>query len=139
MKKVLFGLLSLALISTTACKKSKDAPAFTKENVAGAYKLDKVTFKYGGSEQDITSAWVDDCEKDDIITLNVDLTYNSQDAGVECTGDYSGTWAIPADKKFQLDTETFDVTTWDGSYVGFSQSYDFGGQNGTVIMYMKKQ
>jgi hypothetical protein len=139
MKKVLFGLLSLALITTTACKKSKDAPAFTKENVAGTYKLDKVTFKYGSSEQDITSAWVDDCEKDDILELKVDLTFTSTDAGVECTGDYSGTWSIPAANKFEMDGETYDVATWDGNYAGFSQVYDFGGQNGTIIMYIKRQ
>ena len=61
MKKVIFGLLSLTLIFG-ACKKSKDAPAFTKENVAGAYSLIKVTFKTsaGGGEQDITSSYVDD-------------------------------------------------------------------------------
>lgn len=139
MKKVLFGLLSLALITTTACKKSKDAPAFTKENVAGTYKLDKVTFKVGSSEQDITSAWIDDCEKDDILTLKVDLTFTSEDAGEECSGDYSGTWSIPAANKFELDGETYDVTTWDGTTLGAGQSYDFGGQNGTVIMYVKKQ
>ena len=59
MKKVLFGLLSLTLFVATACKKSKDAPAFTKENVAGAYSLLKVTFKTsaGGGEQDITSSY----------------------------------------------------------------------------------
>lgn len=139
MKKVLFGLLSLALITTTACKKSKDAPAFTKENVAGTYKLEKVTFKYGSSEQDITSSWVDDCEKDDVMTLKADLTFNSVDAGEECSGDYSGTWSIPAASKFELDGETYDVTTWDGTTLGAGQAFDFGGQNGTIIMYIKKQ
>jgi hypothetical protein len=140
MKKVLFGLLSLTLIVATSCKKSKDAPALTKENVAGQWGLDKVTFKYGsGSEQDITSAYVDDCEKDDIITLKVDLTYDSHDAGVECTGDYSGTWSLPAANKFEMDGEQFDVTQWDGSNLALSEAYDFGGNMGTIIMYMKKK
>lgn len=139
MKKVLFGLLSLTLIVGTSCKKSKDAPALTKENVAGQWMLDKVTFKYASTEQDITSAWVDDCQKDDIVTLKVDFTYDSHDAGVECTGDYSGTWGLPAAQKFELDGDQYDVSTWDGSTLGISQAYDFGGNNGTVIMYMKKK
>ncbi|HYC28425.1 MAG TPA: hypothetical protein VEB42_06400 [Chitinophagaceae bacterium] len=139
MKKVLFGLLSLTLIVATSCKKSKDAPALTKENVAGQWMLDKVTFKYASSEQDITSAWVDDCEKDDVITLKVDFTYDSKDEGVECTGDYSGTWGLPAANKFELDGDQYDVSTWDGSSLAISQAYDFGGNNGTIIMYMKKK
>ena len=140
MKKVLFGLLSLALIATTACKKSKDAPAFTKETIVGAYKLDKVTFKAGGSaEQDITSAWVEDCEKDDVMTLKTDFTFSSVDAGAECSGNYDGTWGLPAANKFELDGETYDVASWDGTTMGISQAWDFGGSTGTVIVYMKKQ
>ena len=82
MKKALLGLLSLALITTTACKKSKDAPAFTKENVVGTYKLDKVTFKANGSaEQDVTDELFDPCEQDDIVVLKSDFTYESEDTG----------------------------------------------------------
>jgi hypothetical protein len=139
MKKVLFGILSLALIVTTSCKKSKDAPALTKENVAGAYSLQKVTFKYGSSaEQDITAGYVEDCQKDDVITLKTDFTYDSHDAGVECSGDYSGTWNLPAANKFELDGETYDVASWDGSTLSISEAYDFGGNAGTIIIYMKK-
>lgn len=140
MKKVLFGLLSLTLIIGTACKKSKDAPAFTKENVAGAYTLIKVTFKTsaGGGEQDITSSYVDDCEKDDILTLKADGTYDSKDAGQTCTGDYTGLWGIPASNKFDLDGEVYDVASWDGATLAASQSFNMGGMDGTITMYMKK-
>lgn len=139
MKKVLFGLLSLALISTTACKKSKDVPALTKENVAGEWVLDKVTFKYGSAEQDVTSQVVDDCQKDDIITLKVDLTYDSKDAGVPCTGDYTGTWALPAANKFQLDADTYDVVQWTGNSLATSESFTMGANSGALITYMKRK
>ena len=140
MKKVLFGLLSLTLILGTACKKSKDAPAFTKENVAGAYGLIKVTFKSnaGGGEQDITSQYVDDCEKDDIITLKADGTYDSKDAGQQCTGDYTGSWNIPSANKFDLDGEVYDLVSWDGSQMAVSQSFSMGVSEGIITMYMKK-
>ncbi|HYF32703.1 MAG TPA: hypothetical protein VD993_16370 [Chitinophagaceae bacterium] len=139
MKKVLFGLLSLTLLIGTSCKKSKDAPAFTKENVIGNYMLTKVVFSANGQEQDITSSYVDDCEKDDIVTLKIDGTYESDDAGQPCTGDYTGTWAIPAANKFDMDGEVFDVSSWDGTTMGISQAWNFGGMNGSVIIYMKKQ
>ena len=139
MKKVLFGLLSLTLLIGTSCKKSKDAPAFTKENVIGNYMLTKVVFSANGQEQDITSSYVDDCEKDDIVTLKIDGTYESDDARQSCTGDYTGTWAIPAANKFDMDGEVFDVSSWDGTTMGISQAWNFGGMNGSVIIYMKKQ
>lgn len=139
MKKVLFGLLALTILVGTACKKSKDAPAFTKENVVGDYMLIKVVFKANGAEQDITSSYVDDCEKDDVVTLKSDNTYESNDAGQACSGDYTGTWAIPAANKFDMDQEVYDVATWDGTTMGISQAFNFGGINGSIIMYMKKQ
>jgi hypothetical protein len=139
MKKVLFGLLSVVLLSTAACKKSKDAPALTKENVAGSYKLDKITFKFGSSEQDITDTYLEDCSQDDVMTFKADLTYESVDAGQTCGGDYSGTWDIPAASKFDLDGDVYDVTTWNGSTLAIGEPFDFGGQNGTIIIYLNKQ
>lgn len=141
MKKVLVGLLSLTLIVGTACKKSKDAPAFTKENVAGSYKLEKVTFKSGSSaETDITDGYIDECSQDDVVTLKVDLTYKNVDAGQTCGwGDYDGTWSIPSATKFEMDGDQYDLVKWDGSTLAVSEALDFGGNSGTVTLYMKKQ
>jgi|SRR5215213_3182552 len=140
MKKVLFGLLSLTLIVATSCKKSKDAPALTKENVAGTYILEKVTAKVnGGAEQDITSDMYEDCEKDDEMTFNVDFTFNSHDAGTECSGDYSGTWALPAANKFEFDGTVYDVANWDGTRLAYSQTSEQMGITGTVTFYIKKK
>ena len=139
MKRTLLAILSFTLVAT-ACKKSKDAPAFTKENVAGTYKIDKITFKFGSSaEEDITDAWLDECEQDDIVTLNLDLTYSNTDAGVTCGNDYTGTWAIPSTTTFDLDGDIYTVAKWDGSTLGFSQPVDMGGGTGTAIIYYKKQ
>ncbi|MGB8191180.1 MAG: lipocalin family protein [Chitinophagaceae bacterium] len=141
MKKVLLGLLSLTLIVGTACKKSKDAPAFTKETVAGTYKLEKVTFKFGSSaESDITDGYVDECAQDDVVTLKADLTYQNVDAGQSCGfGDYSGSWSIPSSSKFEMDGDQYDLVSWNGTTLAVSEPFDFGGNEGTVILYMKKQ
>jgi len=139
MKRALLAILSFTLVAT-ACKKSKDAPAFTKENVAGVYKLDKITFKFGSSaEEDITDAWLDECEQDDIVTLNLDLTYTNQDAGATCNNDYAGTWAIPSSTQFDLDGDVYSVAKWDGTTLGIGQPVDMGGGQGTAIIYYKKQ
>lgn len=141
MKNVLFGLLSLTLIVGTACKKSKDKPAYTKETVAGSYKLEKVTFKFGSSaESDITDGYIDECSQDDILTLKTDLTYKNVDAGQTCGfGDYEGEWSIPSDTKFEMDGDQYTLNSWDGSTLSISEPFDFGGNSGTVIIYMKKQ
>lgn len=140
MKKAFFGLLSLTLLVGTACKKSKDAPAYTKENVAGSYTLLKVTFKssMGGGEQDITSAYIDDCVKDDIITLKADGSYESKDAGEPCLGDYTGTWDIPDATKFKRDQDIFTLHSWDGSTLAVSEAWQMPGVDGTAILYFKK-
>lgn len=141
MKKVLFGLLSLTLIVGTACKKSKDKPAYNKETVAGSYKLDKVTFKFGTSaESDITDGYVDDCAQDDVVTLKADGTYKNVDAGVSCGfGDSEGSWSIPSDTKFEMDGDEYTLSSWDGATLAISEPWDFGGNSGTVIIYLKKQ
>lgn len=141
MKKVLLGVLSLTLIVGTACKKSKDKPAYNKETVAGTYKLDKVTFKFGSSaESDITDGYVDECAQDDVLTLKSDLTYKNVDAGVSCGfGDSEGSWDIPSDMKFKMDDDEYTVSSWDGTTLSLTEPFDFGGNNGTVVIYMKKQ
>ncbi len=96
MKKILFALSAFVLL-VTSCKKDEDEPiAVTKENIAGSYKLQTLKLKIGSSaESDITTQ-IPACERDDIQTFNVNNTYTSSDAGIQCSppGDYSGTWSL---------------------------------------------
>ena len=117
MKKLLFGLFSLTLLAT-ACKKDKDAPAITKENIAGTYKLMSIKVSLNGSpEMDADDREV--CEKDDLYKLNADNSFNYVDAGSICdpAGDFSASWQLSGS---ELSSEDFTdlngtVTSFDGT------------------------
>jgi len=133
-------LVLFASITLGACKKSKDAPAFTKENVAGKYKTTKIAFAYGGAESDVTNDFMEDCAKDDITTLNVDLSYTYVDAGVSCgDDDYDGEWSIISSSKVTKDGEEFEVVKWDGTTLGLATAFNMGTGDGKLITYMTKQ
>jgi len=83
-----------------ACKKEKDnTPGcpVTMEGLSGAYKLTALQYKASASaaSQDYLS-FMDDCEKDNILTLKNDGTYKSDDAGTVCEpAEVSqGTWTL---------------------------------------------
>jgi hypothetical protein len=85
-------------------------------SVAGTYKLTALTYKAGSSDPEVDYlAFMDDCEKDDLTTLNANGTYNYNDAGTKCSpdGTNTGTWSL---KGNQL--------TSDGSIGGTISSFD---------------
>jgi hypothetical protein len=88
MKTVLLTLLiSVSLLS---CKKDKDNDCdVTKEKLAGSYKL--TSFKISGVE---FIGEFDDCEVDDILTLNTDFTFTYFDSGITCDGNDEGSWTL---------------------------------------------
>jgi hypothetical protein len=116
MKKLVFGLLSLTLLAT-ACKKDKDAPAITKDNIAGTYKVMSIKAWVGGVE-DTQADSREACEKDDLIKLNADNSYAYQDLGTVCdpSGDVAGTWQLNESNKM--------ITTDDGELAGTITSFD---------------
>ena len=95
MKKI---FLPLALIATLtfSCKKDKDEDKqvdVTKENLVGTYKLKSEESKVNGVViDDQTEA----CQKDDLLILKANDTYESNDAGVVCDPpeNYDGTWGL---------------------------------------------
>jgi len=96
MKKTIFALSMVSLLFAACKKNDKEAPDITPtiQNVAGSYKLAKITVKVGSNpEQDVTSSYQETCERDDINKFNTDLTYNYIDAGTVCSpdGSYDGT------------------------------------------------
>jgi hypothetical protein len=113
-------LFTLGIIGITfsSCQKERgnDNCETTMGNIAGSYKL--VSLKYKASanspEQDYT-VFFDDCEKDDIIKLMANGTYEHVDAGIICSpdGNYSGTWSLSG-----------NTLTSDGDIGGEVQSFD---------------
>ncbi len=139
MKKVLFGLFSIALLGT-ACKKSKDAPAITKENLVGTYVVTAATMKVGNSpEADMLSSF-DECQKDDQYKLNADGTFNVIDAGTQCSppGDYSDVWSLSG-SQITIDGEVGTVSKFDGSNLEVTMEYTDSGMTFTLKTNYKKQ
>jgi hypothetical protein len=139
MKKVVLGLFSLALLST-ACKKSKDAPAITKENLAGTYIITAATMKVGNSPEADMFSSIDDCQKDDQYKLNTDDTYNVIDAGTQCSppGDYSDSWALSGNQ-ITIDGEVGTITKFDGTNLEVTVEYTDSGMTFIIRTNYKKQ
>jgi hypothetical protein len=141
MKKLLFALSAFALLAT-ACKKDDDNTAeVTKENIAGAYKLESLKMKIGSApETDITNQ-VDACQRDDIQTFLVNETYNYTDAGTLCSppGDDSGTWSLPSTTSMIIDGDLYTINKFDGSSLELSYSEVVNGTTYVATTTLKKQ
>ncbi len=123
MKKIALGLFSLTLLAT-ACKKSKDAPAITKENLIGSYKMISfIATPTGGGQTIDMMAQMDECQKDDITTLSAADHYNVVDAGVVCdpSDNWEGTWNLTTSGEDKIlvfdDQNQGKITKFDGSIV----------------------
>jgi len=101
------------------CKKENDnTPGcpITVESLSGAYKLTALQYKAGASAAPSDYlAYMDDCEKDNILHLRDDGTYLEDDAGTVCTP------AETSDGTWQLHGKTL---TSDGKLNGTIASFD---------------
>jgi hypothetical protein len=137
------GLLALSLVAMlfTACKKDKnEEPANvtpTVANIAGTYKLNKITMMASGSaEQDYTSS-LNDCEKDDQWKLNSDMSFNYVDAGTQCStnGDYTSDWALTSTTTITIDGDVYTIRKFTGTNLEVTQDY----MGATFVTYFTKQ
>jgi hypothetical protein len=94
--------LAVILISSIvfSCKKEKNNEgecSISMSNLSGTYKLTALKYKLNNAapEQDYL-AFMDDCEKDDLIILHQDGTYKYEDVGTVCSPNGSGTgeWSL---------------------------------------------
>ena len=100
MKKLSLLLLLPALFF--ACKKEdhKNPTCATDvSSISGSYKVTAYTYKANASspEQDYYNTMFSDaCERDDILTFNINGNWALKDAGVVCSpaGDDSGSWTL---------------------------------------------
>jgi len=121
MKKVTtaFTLVALLTCGTLfSCNKNPDVPTceVTVANLSGSYKLSALQYKSSASAAPVDYlATMDDCEKDNILTLKSDGSYHSDDAGTVCSPNESG------DGTWQLKGNTL---TSDGTLNGTIDSYD---------------
>lgn len=102
-----------------ACKKEKSNEsgcAINMANLSGAYKLTALQYKASSTADPADYlAYMDDCEKDDILNLKIDGTYVNDDAGTVCDPSTAsqGIWQLHG-----------NTLTSDGKLNGIIASYD---------------
>lgn len=111
-------LIVAAAMTLASCKKEKSAQTCqrTTTGISGSYKLQSLEYKMTPTATPVDfMAFLDPCEKDDIIQLKNDGTWMYTDAGSVCTppGADNGTWTLSG-----------NLITSDGVVSGTIQSYD---------------
>jgi len=141
MKKLLFGLFALTLLATS-CKKDKDAPAMTKENIAGTYKMTAEVYKMPagqGPDEELFSTY-EPCFKDNLYKLNLDEVFQVVDAGQVCdpANDLQSTWHVDGNHLI-VDDYVYTISKFDGSVLELT---DFSGEgadaHGYITTYTKQ-
>jgi len=97
MKKFLTLLFLFFLF--ISCNKDDNPPACTTTaaTLTGTYKIIASTYKETPTSDEVDEySLMDACEKDDLIELNSNNTYNATDAGIACSprSDESGSWSL---------------------------------------------
>ena len=92
-----FILSMLALSCMTSCKKEaypvfpgtppqEPAQPITLEELAGSYVITGMSeTTYQNGQTDVYNDYYDDCKKDDVYTLNTDMSLGYSDEGTQCT------------------------------------------------------
>ncbi len=139
--KMTIAVAALSFITLfTSCEKDKseDNCTLTKNNLAGTYKLTELKYKPSATlpEQDFL-ALMEECEKDDLLILNSNGTYNYTDVGITCTppGTNTGTWnltgnSLQSDGIFEGEISSFDCK----KVVYFVQNSNVQGDKLTFTM-----
>ncbi|MEO6868029.1 MAG: lipocalin family protein [Ginsengibacter sp.] len=141
MKKILVFTFILGF-TIMSCKKDKDKScALTEQNLLGSYKLTSMKYKASASTPEVEArdTFLDPCEKDDIITLLSNHTYQYKDAGTQCqpNGDYNGDWSLNGNS-FSVDGDVANMDNFTCS--GFTISAEGYYQDGDkVTMTYQKQ
>jgi len=109
----------MAASTLFACKKEKDnTPGcpVTMENLSGAYKLTALQYKASANAAPADYlAYMDDCEKDNILNLKSDGTYKEDDAGTVCDTDEAdqGTWQLHGNTLTSDGKLNGTIASWD--------------------------
>jgi hypothetical protein len=137
------ALLIISLTSLSSCKKDTDGePSISIKSLSGSYKLAAWTSKTGSQPEEDFMIYLEDCEKDDIATLNTDKTYNTVDAGLQCTpptAAFNSHWDLPSTTKIILGADEWTIESFDGKTLKISQSYTSGGTTEIEKMTLNKQ
>ncbi len=132
-----------------SCKKNdnKSNCDKTMASIAGTYSIAKVELGLNGSFTDFTST-IEDCNRDDRLSLNSNGTTSYQDLGVKCSppADGTGTWSISSAGKITItdntggasDVSQGDITSYDCSLLVITEPDPSGDPGSKTRVTFKK-
>jgi hypothetical protein len=119
MKKTIVALSMLTVVFVSCKKDDKDEQiAPTIANLTGSYKVTAATAAgtnvFNNSNEGLNQ--FESCERDDVYTLNADLTAVRTDAGTQCdpVNNGAGTWNLTNSTTISL-TEVFSTVDVEGT------------------------
>jgi hypothetical protein len=145
MRKRLVILVAAFVLLATSCKKDEEPPAveINVQNLAGTYRISKIGVSVGGAaEEDVTRFLLEDCEKDDLLTLDPNLTYTFVDAGTTCDSsiNVAGKWSLSGkDTMVFDDTTSFMIRRFDGTNLELNHTDTVNNITANYTQYFIKQ
>ncbi len=143
MKQTLLSFFAIAILAFTSCDKKDDDTlpkpppdvTPTQINLVGTYKPVKVVSMQNA---DITSEWLQNCEKDNLFKLNADLSYVVVDGGVQCATSRftSGEWSLTNSTTIVLDDEVGTIKRFNGINLDITSFYT--GTQMVTIQFVKQ-
>jgi hypothetical protein len=143
MKKLL--TLSFSYLLFIACNKDESGTptcTTTAATNAGTYKTTAAVYKEtsSGDEQDVYDLLLNDCEKDDLMNLKTNSTYEITEGAITCTppnAPISGSWSISG-SNLVLEGESNTIKSFDcKTLVLILNDYDVAGDQ--LIVTFQKQ
>lgn len=139
----------MAIMSGTmlfSCKKEDDNNSGCSRSVTGitgSYKLTALQYKASGDANPVDyMEFYDDCQKDDIIVLKSDGSYDYNDEGITCDPDPDrvdhGSWKVDGNTLIIDGYATGTITSYDCKALVF-YAVDFIGKGDKLTFTMERQ
>ncbi len=139
--RILVSLCSLLLLFSS-CKKDTSYRDVNVKNIAGIYKVTMMIYSVGnGSPVDGIST-ANACERDDLIQMNENFTFNYLDGGTQCNPPRIGigSWGLPSSTVITISHEDYDIVSFDGKSLTLKQNtVTNSGESYKLNMIMVKQ
>ena len=135
MKKPSAVLLSsfcffLIMVILVSCSKEggSNSTAINVANISGTYKLTGLTVQLTPLPPQSILDSIPDCQRDDLIKLNHDMSLYLVDNGVTCVppANDTSTWSLNGNT-ITIDTLTGTIQKYDGQFLIINSTIDFNG------------
>lgn len=117
MKKLI--VLTSVLVGIVSCKQDKPVPPCVTDaaSIAKVYKITAYTYKASATSPEIdyySVLFPDACDRDNIMTFNINGTYHVTDVGSVCSpaGSDDGTWSLVGNT-MQTDIGALTIESFD--------------------------